>query len=57
MLRTPILDWAQYVGRSGQSIGMETFAASTPLKELQKKFGFTLDNVIASAKLQMAKAG
>jgi len=36
---------------------METFGASAPLKELQKKFGFTLDNVIASAKLQMAKAG
>ena len=57
MLRTPILDWAQYVGRSGHSIGMETFGASAPLKELQKKFGFTLENVIAAAKLQMAKAG
>ena len=55
--QTPILGWAQYVGRSGQSIGMETFGASAPLKELQKKFGFTLENVIASAKLQMAKAG
>jgi len=36
---------------------METFGASAPLKELQKKFGFTLENVIVAAKLQMAKAG
>ena len=35
------LGWAQYVGASGHSIGMETFGASAPLKELQKKFGFT----------------
>ena len=51
------LGWAQYVGRSGHSIGMETFGASAPLKELQKKFGFTPENVITAAKLQIAKAG
>ena len=51
------LGWAQYVGRSGHNIGMETFGASAPLKELQKKFGFTLENVIAAAKLQIAKRG
>ena len=50
------LGWARYVGRSGQTIGMETFGASAPLKELQKKFGFTLENVIAAAKRQIAKA-
>jgi len=32
--------WAQYVGDSGQVIGMKTFGASAPLKELQRKFGF-----------------
>src|SRR5262249_103146 len=32
------LGWARYVGRNGHSIGMETFGASAPLKELQKKF-------------------
>jgi len=51
------LGWAQYVGRSGHNIGMETFGASAPLKELQKKFGFTLENVIAAAKVQIAKRG
>jgi transketolase len=39
------LGWARYVGSRGHCIGMETFGASAPLKELQKKFGFTLENV------------
>jgi transketolase len=51
------LGWARYVGGSGHSIGMETFGASAPLKELQKKFGFTTDNIIAAAKRQIADAG
>jgi transketolase len=50
------LGWARYVGGRGHSIGMETFGASGPLKELQKKFGFTPDNVIAAAKRQIAEA-
>jgi len=50
------LGWARYVGGSGHSIGMETFGASAPLKELQKKFGFTTDNIIAAAKRQIAEA-
>jgi transketolase len=36
---------------------MKTFGASAPLKELQKKFGFTPDAVLAAAKDQIAKAG
>jgi transketolase len=51
-----VLGWARYVGRRGYSIGMKTFGASAPLKELQKKFGFTLENVIAAAKRQIAEA-
>src|SRR5262249_54345723 len=42
--------WAQYVGLMGATIGMKTFGASAPLKELQKKFGFTVDAVVAAAK-------
>ena len=42
--------WARYVGLTGERIGMKTFGASAPLKELQKKFGFTADNVVAAAK-------
>ena len=50
------LGWAGYVGRRGHSIGMETFGASAPLKELQKKFGFTPENVVVAAKQQIARA-
>jgi transketolase len=50
------LGWAQYVGGSGHSIGMATFGASAPLKELQKKFGFTPENIIAAGKHQIAQA-
>src|SRR5262245_30947914 len=48
--------WARFVGLDGERIGMKTFGASAPLKELQKKFGFTVDNVIAAAKQQIQKA-
>jgi transketolase len=45
--------WGQYVGIQGQTIGMQSFGASAPLKELAKKFGFTVDHVVAAAKSQI----
>jgi transketolase len=50
------LGWARYVGSRGCTLGMETFGASAPLKELQKKFGFTPENIVAAAKQQIAEA-
>jgi transketolase len=47
--------WSQYVGPTGESIGMHTFRASAPLKELQRKFGFTPERVVAAAKAQLAR--
>ena len=47
--------WSQYVGLTGASVGMRSFGASAPLKELVKKFGFTLENVVAQAKAQIGK--
>ena len=47
--------WERYVGLTGAIIAMRTFGASAPLKELQKKFGFTVDNVITAAKEQVTK--
>jgi len=47
--------WGQYVGLGGERIGMHTFGASAPLKELQSKFGFTPQKVVAAAKAQLAK--
>jgi len=49
------LGWERYVGPTGRVIGMKTFGASAPLKELQKKFGFEPDRVVAAAKEQLGK--
>ncbi len=46
--------WSRYVGESGRVIGMHTFGASAPLKELQKKFGFEPDDVRKVAKEVLA---
>ncbi|HEY1801969.1 MAG TPA: transketolase [Terriglobales bacterium] len=48
--------WAQYVGLDGKIIGMHTFGASAPLKELQKKFGFSPDKVVEAAREAIAEA-
>jgi transketolase len=47
--------WERYVGTSGHVIGMKTFGASAPLKELQRKFGFQPDGVVAAAKQLLGK--
>ena len=47
--------WERYVGTSGHVIGMKTFGASAPLKELQRKFGFEPDRVVAAAKEQLGR--
>jgi transketolase len=49
--------WSKYVGIDGASIGMTTFGASAPIKDLQKHFGFTVDAVVSAAKDQLRKAG
>jgi transketolase len=48
--------WAKYVGDTGQSIGMRSFGASAPLKQLQQKFGFTVENVVDAARAQIRRA-
>jgi transketolase len=45
-----VLGWDRYVGAAGQVIGMKTFGASAPLKELQRKYGFEPERVVAAAK-------
>jgi transketolase len=44
-----VLGWERYVGASGRVIGMKTFGASAPLKELQRKFGFEPERIVAVA--------
>jgi transketolase len=48
--------WQRFTGLDGERIGMHTFGASAPLKELQKHFGFTVENVVAAARRQLARA-
>lgn len=45
--------WGQYVGLSGHAVGMHTFGSSAPLKDLQRKFGFTPEKVVEKAKAQL----
>jgi transketolase len=44
-----VLGWDRYVGPAGRVIGMKTFGASAPLKELQRKFGFEPERVVSVA--------
>jgi transketolase len=44
-----VLGWERYVGAEGRVIGMKTFGASAPLKELQRKFGFEPERVVTTA--------
>jgi transketolase len=49
------IGWERYVGPFGKIIGMRTFGASAPLKELQKKFGFQPEAVVSAAKEQLTR--
>jgi transketolase len=48
--------WERYAGLRGCSVGMVSYGASAPLKDLQKKFGFTLENVVARAEESIQKS-
>jgi len=50
-----VFGWDRYAGPKGKIIGMRTFGASAPIKDLLKKFGFTVENVVAAAKETMGK--
>jgi len=43
--------WDRYLGPRGQFIGMDRFGASAPEGVLMKKYGFTVEHVVATAKL------
>jgi transketolase len=47
--------WERYVGADGAMVGLDHFGASAPIKDLTNAFGFTVDNVVAAAKAQIAK--
>ncbi len=48
------LGWDRYVGPGGRVIGMHTFGASAPLKQVLTKFGFTPERVAEAAREALA---
>jgi transketolase len=50
-----VFGWDRYTGPKGKIIGMRSFGASAPLKDLLKKFGFELENVLAAVKEVLGK--
>jgi transketolase len=46
--------WERYAGTTGAIVAMRSFGASAPLKDLLKKFGFTVEAVVQAAKDQLA---
>jgi transketolase len=44
------LGWDRYVGPGGVIIGMGSFGASAPIKDVQKHFGFTPENIAQTAR-------
>jgi transketolase len=49
------IGWDRYAGCGGAIIGMHSFGASAPIKDLLQKFGFVADKVIAAAESQIAR--
>jgi transketolase len=47
------LGWERYAGNGGAILAMQSFGASAPMKDLQRKFGFTLDRIVAAAREQV----
>ena len=50
------LGWSKYVGPTGTMIGMHSFGASAPAKDVQKKFGFTVEHVVQAARDAIAQS-
>lgn len=47
--------WQRYASSTDAIVGMRTFGASAPLKELTRKFGFTIDAVVETAKREIER--
>jgi transketolase len=47
--------WRQYVGDRGRIIGLDRFGASAPAGELFEHFGFSVDNVLKTARESLAE--
>jgi len=50
------IGWARYVGSKGASVGIDTYGASGPGKEVLEKFGMTREHVAATALRLLGRA-
>jgi transketolase len=48
------LGWERYVGPDGSILGRDGFGASAPYKDVAKKFGFTVPEVVRRARALLA---
>jgi transketolase len=51
-----LFGWSKYVGAAGHSIGMRSYGASAPLKDLQREFGFSAERVAEAAREQVQRS-
>ncbi len=49
------LGWAKYVGDQGDVLAIDQFGASAPGERIMKEYGFTVENVVAKAKVLLSK--
>jgi transketolase len=50
-----VIGWDRYAGATGTIIGMHSFGASAPIKDVLAKFGFVADKVVQAAEAQIAR--
>jgi transketolase len=48
------MGWQEWIGDQGEIIGITTFGASAPYKEIYKQYGLTVENVVTKAKKSIA---
>jgi transketolase len=51
-----VVGWERYVGPDGRVIGMRSFGASAPAADLQRRFGFEPEKIVAAAKEMLGRA-
>jgi len=49
------LGWERYTGDNGAIIGLDSFGASAPYKDLYRVFGLTVENIVETAKQHIEK--
>lgn len=49
------MGWDRYAGLDGECVGMTTFGASAPAKDVAKHFGFTPERVAEAARASLAR--